>query len=196
MKTVALLIFCLTGTILFVVATSHAQDILYQPEPDSPIGVRNTAAAPGTAQYDFLIGDWDVEVTLNRPGQDPLTYTAKWHNHWVANGFMVMQEWRGPYTTGVEIRSYDDAENVWHGRNIYFPSPGIWYDNTARFVDSEMIVTTHRSIIDGGESITREIYYDISNTGFRIRTELSVDGGAIWSEGRYSAIARIVSPPE
>lgn len=100
-------------------ANSCVQDILYKPGPDSQIGARNDAAAPGTAQYNFLIGDWNVEVTLNRPGQDTLTYTAKWHNHWVANGFMIIQEWRGPYVTGVEMRSYDAAENVWHGRNIY-----------------------------------------------------------------------------
>jgi hypothetical protein len=109
---------------------------------------------------------------------------------------MVMQEWRGPYTTGIEMRSYDADADIWHGRNIYFPSPGSWYENTARFVNSEMIVTTHRLTADGGESITREIYHDISDTGFRIRSEVSKDGGTSWDKGRYSAIASKANPPE
>ena len=55
---------CLTATVLLVMASALAQEILFEPNLDSPIGVRNPAAAPGTAQYDFLIGDWDVDVTL------------------------------------------------------------------------------------------------------------------------------------
>jgi hypothetical protein len=183
-------------TLFLFNAAAGAQDILYQPEPDSPIGTRNPAAPEGTSQYDFLIGDWEVDVTLRRNGQSPLEYRAKWHNHWIADGYMVMQEWRGPYSTGVELRSYDPAEDLWHGRNIYVPSPGTWYENTARLTGSDMIVTTVRTTADGEESITREIYFDISNAGFRIRSEVSLDGGVTWSAGRYSAIARLPGPGE
>lgn len=169
-------------------ASAGAQEILYQPDPDSPIGARNPDAPGGLAQYEFLIGDWDVDVALNRPGAEPLKYRAKWHNHWIANGHAVMQEWRGPYATGIEIRTYDAAADVWQGRNIYFPSPAAWYDNTATWTGSEMVVTTHRVAADGAASITREIYYDLEESGFRIRTEVSADGGTTWAPGRYSAI--------
>ena len=46
---------------LFVCAQiAMAQDepqIIYQPSPDSPIGVRNPDGAAALAQYDVLIGD-------------------------------------------------------------------------------------------------------------------------------------------
>jgi len=171
----------------------QAEDILYRPEPDSPIGERNADSPPGTGQYGFLIGDWEVDVTLNRPGQDALRYTARWHNHWIANGYIVMQEWRGPYTTGIELRSYDASQDLWHGRNLYVPTPGTWYENTARLSGEEMVVTTRRSDPAAGESITREIYFDIGDTAFRIRTELSTDGGNTWTEGRYSATCRRIT---
>jgi len=167
-----------------------AQEILYQPDPDSPIGTRNPDAPDGTAQYDFLIGDWEVDVTLSRQGAEPLQYRAKWHNHWIGNGYAVMQEWRGPYATGIEIRTYDAAADLWQGRNIYFPSPATWYDNTAAMTGSEMVVTTHRVDAEGATSITREIYFDLQDSGFRIRTEISTDGGATWAPRRYSAICR------
>lgn len=170
--------------------SSAGQAILYQPDPDSPLGERNPDAPAGIDQYAFLIGDWDAEVTLQRDGQDPLVYRAKWHNHWIANGNMVMQEWRGPFSTGIELRSYAAEEDAWNGRNIYFPSPATWYANTARYADNEMVVTTIRTNASGDETITREIYFAITASSFRIRTERSGDAGRTWSAGRYSLIAR------
>ena len=33
----------------------------------------------------------------------------------------MMQEWRGPYATGTELRSYNVETKKWDGRNIYVP---------------------------------------------------------------------------
>ena len=187
----SMLAFSAIGLLLSFALPAEAQDRLV-PKPDSLIGELNPDAPAGTAQYGFLIGDWEVDVTLIRPGQEPLLYTANWHNHWIANGYVVMQEWHGPYGTGIELRSYDERLDLWHGRNLYVPSSGTWYENTARMSGSDMVVTTHRSDPQAGDSITREIYFDISESGFRIRTELSRDGGATWAEGRYSAHCRRV----
>lgn len=179
---------------LLFLAQADAQEILYQPNPDSPVGERNSNAPDGTGQYDFLIGDWDIDVELFRGDKEPLTYKARWHNHWVANGYVVMQEWRGPYSTGIELRSYDPVEDQWRGQNIYQPMPGTWYSNIAKFDNNEMTVTTIRTDAEGTETITREIYWEIKETSFRIRTEQSTDGGISWQRGKYAAIAtRILS---
>jgi hypothetical protein len=169
--------------------TISAQELLYQPDPDSPIEMRNPAAPVGSEQYDFLIGDWDVEVTLYRAKKAPLVYHAEWHNHWVANGYVVMQEWRGPYTTGIELRSFNAAEGKWEGRNIYQPQPGTWYGNEARLVDSRMIVTTIRLDASGNETIAREIYQDITESSFAIDTQQSADDGITWERGKYRLTA-------
>ncbi len=176
---------------LFFAEHADSQGILYQPDADSPIGARNPNAPDGVSQYDFLIGDWDIEVTIFRGEQEPLAYEAKWHNHWVTNGYVVMQEWRGPYSTGIELRSYDPAKNEWQGRNIYQPSPGTWYSNVAKFENNEMTVTTIRTDAEGKETISREIYWDIAETSFRIRTEQSVDGGVNWFRGKYELVAHL-----
>jgi len=57
-----------------------------------------------------------------------------------------------------------------------------------------MVVTTHRDDESGNETITREIYFDIGASQFRIRTEQSTDGGASWQPGRYGAVCR--RPPD
>lgn len=165
------------------------QPILFQPESDSPISVRNAAGPVELDQYGFLAGDWDVTISMPQPESSPFVYKAKWHNHWVLDGYVMMQEWRGPYATGTELRSYNVETKKWDGRNIYVPTPGTWYENEAEFSDGTMVVTTHRKDKDGNAIINHEIYHAIQKDSFRIRTEISKDDGATWEEGRYSLIA-------
>lgn len=172
---------------LFVVAGNvNAQEIQFQPTQDSPIGSHNESGPDELAQYAFLAGDWDVVVTMPQPNKDPFVYQAKWHNHWVVNGYVMMQEWRGPYSTGTEIRSFNPTTKKWDGRNLYVPSPGTWYENEAEMVGDEMIVTTQRKDEQGNPVLNREVYHEIQKDSFRIRTEVSSDNGATWQAGRYS----------
>ena len=166
-----------------------AQPILYQPAQDSPILARNPAGPAELAQYDFLAGDWDVTVTMPRPGGQPMVFRAKWHNHWVANGLVMVQEWRGPYATGIELRSFNPVTRRWDGRNLYLADPGTWYETEAEMVGAEMVVTRHDKAPDGSPLINREIYHGIEADRFAIRTEASADGGRTWAPGRYRLVA-------
>ena len=139
------------------------------------------------SQYAFLIGEWDVAVTLRRPGLADLSYHARWHNHWLAGGKVVIQEWDDPFGKGIELRSYSRKDGKWHGKNLYVPDPGEWYENTAERVGEDMVVTTRRETPSGGAVVTREIYYGIERDRFSIRTELSNDDGKTWQAGRYEA---------
>jgi len=96
----------------------QAQEILHQPSLDSPIEARIPAGPVELAQIDFLAGDWDVVVTMPQGDEPPLVFRARWHNHWVANGYVMMQEWRGPYVTGLELRSFNASTGKWDGRNL------------------------------------------------------------------------------
>lgn len=160
-----------------------------QAAADSPILARNPAGPAELAQYEFLAGDWDVTVTIPQAGGLPLVYQAKWHNHWVANGYVMMQEWREPDATGIELRSFNPLTRKWDGRNLYVPTPGTWYENEAELVGGTMVVTGRSKAPDGTPMINREIYHAIETDRFEIRTEVSVDGGASWKPGRYSLVA-------
>lgn len=152
-------------------------------------GQRNPKGAPELAQYDFLIGDWDTVVTIKRKGSEDFVYEAKWDNRWIADGYTVMQQWHGPYSAGIELRVYDKKSGTWLGQNSYQPQPGGWYENVGQFIDGEMHVTTTRERPDGVTEITKEIYHDISENSFTIRSETSVDGGKTWEIGELTVVA-------
>lgn len=169
--------------------------------PDSreqcPIGTRAPDGPAELAQFDFLAGHWDATVVLEQLEGPPRTYRARWYNHWIANGHVMMQEWREPGTTGIELRSFNAVTRKWDGRNLYVPAPGAWYENEAELVGDEMIVTSRTKALDGTTVVSREIYKAVAADRFVIRTEVSSDGGTIWRPGRYHLEAtRVRGAPE
>ncbi len=176
----------------FVVSGAQAQEaappIIYQPDPDSPVGARNPKAAPGLGEFDFVVGDWDAEITWQAAGQPALTYKARWHNHWVVNGQVVMQEWRGPYITGAELRAYDASSGKWIGQNIYPGGPDPWHKTSAEFKDDRMVVIIEGVKDKRGPFLNRETYFDIEAGSFRMKSDRSYDGGKTWEKGAYEMI--------
>jgi hypothetical protein len=168
-------------------AAAEEPPIRYQPNPDSPIGERNENAPDEVAQFEFLIGDWDVEITWYPPQAEPTTYNAKWHNHWINDGFDVMQEWRGPYITGTEFRHYDPASGHWVGKNLY--AGRNWANTTARVDGDNMVVVIEASNAADGPFLNRETYFEITDNRWRMKSDRSYDNGETWIKGRYEMIA-------
>ena len=170
--------------------TSFAQapSILYQPNPDSPIGVRNANAPAELQQLEFLIGDWTVAVVLHRPAGD-IAYEARWHNVWIVNGFAIMQEWRDLYSTGAELRSFNVQTGRWEGRNFYGQT---WTESEGAFANGEFVIDT-QTAGPNGPSLGRERYFDIQPNSFRLVATRSSDGGLTWSAPTYEMVCtRIV----
>ena len=159
--------------------------IRYQPEVDSPIETRNPNGPPQLAEYDFVIGDWDVDITLSPPNREPMNYRARWHNHWILNGMVVMQEWRGPFATGAEIRFYNRQAQRWEGENIYPAFPGGTKPTTSQRFEDRMEVTIESETPQGEPMLNREIYTDITEDSFTMSARTSLDGGETWSDVRY-----------
>lgn len=165
----------------------QAPPIQYQPDPDSPIGERNPNGPPQLAEFDFVIGDWDVVIDYIAPNGQTVTYEARWHNHWILNGMAVMQEWRGPYATGAEFRAWNVQAQEWQGQNIYPTLPNGWRTTTARRFDDRMEIYIDAVDADG-PMINREVYSEITEDRMRMHSEISRDGGETWETGRYSMV--------
>lgn len=183
-RSISIVLFALP--LLAVQANAQDQAILYQPDPDSPIGERNPKAPPETAQFDFVIGDWDIDITYTPAGGKPFSYKAKWHNHWVVDGHVVMQEWRGPYSTGAEFRFFDPQKKRWIGQNVYTGAK--WQETSAEFVDGKMYIYSSQSDADG-DFLARETYYEIGPDSFKLKAEVSRDNGKSWQAGKYTLVA-------
>jgi len=179
------MIYFLNLTFSFALATAEAQ-ILYQPPCDSPILHRNPSLTGEGRAFDFLIGDWDVDITLLTTSSNPDRYKAKWHNHWIVDGTVVMQEWRGPKATGAEFRFYDKEKKVWEGRNIYVN--GAWRNTIAQTNNENMIVTIFGFDKKRGNFLNRETYFNIKKDSFEMKSEISLDNGETWKKGGYSMI--------
>lgn len=175
-------------------AQQEIPPIIYQPETDSPILERNVSGPDGLKEFDFVIGDWDVTITWQSHNAEPLTYNAKWHNHWVINGLVVMQEWRGPFLTGAELRAFDANTGKWTGQNIYPGGRSPWHRTTAEFRDGQMMVTIEDGRDQRGTFLNRETYFDISENSFRMKSERSYDDGATWEKGAYEMICHRADP--
>lgn len=161
--------------------------ILYQPDPDSPIGVRNPDGPAQLEEFDFLIGDWEVVIDIRTSDDNTIQYTAHWHNRWILNGMMVMQEWRGPYSTGAEFRSWDPQTQSWEGFNIYPGARTDWQATTAQRFEDRMEIYAE-SEDENGPLLSRETYTDIEPDRMRMYAEVSRDGGETWAPGRYQLV--------
>ena len=135
-----------------------------------------------------MIGDWNVAIKLNQPNGKSFEYKAKWHNYWMLDGYAVMQEWRGPYSTGAEMRYYHLKSKTWTGRNLYVP--GSW-KNTYPLKEGDRIIIGHdpKKDSEGNTFNTREVYSNITENSFKLVGEISKDGGKTWKPGRYLSIA-------
>lgn len=71
---------CITGLAVLItivissVPCGHAFDDGKAGGEKSDHGKLNPAAPPETAQFDFLVGDWYVEIPARTAGGDPVTY--------------------------------------------------------------------------------------------------------------------------
>lgn len=163
--------------------------ILSQPSPDSPLGARNPNAAKELDQFAFVIGDWDADVVFVRPDGSVLNFKGKWHNIWVDDGLAVFQEWRGPFTTGMEFRTWRPQEGRWAGQN-YYPGPRGWWPTWSDWNEETGEMTVHSTKpTPEGDQLNEEIYYDITRDGFKMRSRMSADGGTTWTQGAFSLTA-------
>jgi hypothetical protein len=178
-------------SLVLVTGAALAQEnppILYQPDPDTPIGTMNPNALPETAQYAFLIGDWDVVINFRDAAGNEATYNAKWHNVWAIDGYAVMQEWRGPFATGVEMRRFNPNLGHWEGFNMY----NAWDATravTANWNDEEMVVMIDETSDETGTFINRETYSTIEENRWEMRSDRSYDDGETWVRGAYDMVA-------
>jgi hypothetical protein len=180
--------FLLTTVVAALLSTSSLAQTpagLIRPDPDSPIGTRNTNAPAELQQLEFLIGDWSVALVLHGPEGDR-SYEARWHNIWIVNGFAIMQEWRDAHSTGAEFRTYNPRTGRWEGRNYYAGEP-TWTVSEGAFTDGEFIVET-RSGRPGDLTVGRERYFDIQPNSFRMVATRSLDGGLTWSAPTYEMV--------
>ena len=160
-------------------------------------------APPEAAQFDFLIGQWDIEATPKVNGLVAMIHgTPRLLGSWKA--------WRAFDGFGVddEARVVDDAGNpvdLSRALRVYDPRAHRWAIETldvygarfsaatAQWQGGEMHVSGNGTMPDGKAYLSRTRFYEIAPDHFTMRLDRSYDNGASWDEGAITISARRVA---
>lgn len=162
--------------------------------------VSAAAAAPTEAkQFDFLLGQWELEVHPKVSGLVAMIHgTPRLVGTWKA--------WRAVDGLGIEdeMRIVDASGNpisLSRAQRVYVAAEGLWkisgHDVTrgrsseakGKWQDGEMHVEGY-STDASGKTLTRTRYYDITANAFHMRQDRSTDDGQTWEEGSLTIDAK------
>src|SRR5947207_1498888 len=142
---------------------------------------------PEASQFDFLVGEWSVDVTSKSPGTPP-RYHGVWRAAKTLNGLGMVDEYgvlddagRIVYA-GTTLRVFDTKAATWTMRYVdeFGGETGRWSELVGVKQGSEMHVEQHWQSPDGRTTILKIRYYNIQPDHFSWAAEHSSDGGTTW----------------
>ncbi len=145
------------------------------------------APPPEASQFDFLVGEWTVDVTSKAPGTPP-RYHGLWRAAKTLNGLGIVDEYgvlddagRIVYA-GTTLRAFDTKAATWTMRYVdeFGGETGRWSELVGVKQGSEMHVEQHRQSPDGRTTILKIRYYNIQPDHFSWAADHSSDGGTTW----------------
>lgn len=162
------------------------------------------AAPREAAQFDFLIGQWELVV---RPKVSGLA--ARIHGSPRLLG--TWKAWKSFDGFGIEdeLRIIDASGNpssLSHALRVFDPAAGRWtmtaldvYRSrfstaTAEWKNGEMVSTSSSTDSEGKPMLVRSRFYGMTPTSFRYQQDRSSDGGRTWNEGVLKIEAKRVAP--
>ena len=155
---------------------------------------------PEAAQYNFLLGEWDLEVSV-----PAASLAAKIHGMPKLVG--TWKAWRGLDGWGIsdELRLTDEAGNpmsLTHNVRFYDPRAKHWVVSTldvyrgtlstptAQWREDGMHLVSRGTGPDGRPYRSRTRIYEIEPTSFSLQQDRSFDDGKTWEEGALRIEAR------
>lgn len=188
-------------TCLLSLALTCPITVLAQQGSD-PVAALASSAPAESKQFDFLLGQWQVEVHPKISSLVAMIHgtprlVGTWKAWRTADGVGVEDELRivdgsgNPISLNRSQRSYAKAEGHWkiraddttHGRTS---------EATGQWAGGEMRVEGH--FTEAGKSTTtRTRYYEITADSFRMQQDRSTDGGKTWDEGALTIEAKRVA---
>jgi hypothetical protein len=145
-------------------------------------------APPESRQFDFLIGEWDVDVTRFKDDGTPLfQYRASWIAVHLNGGRMIMDDFKAlapdgrPISSYVTLRTYSEVSGRWEmtGLQALQPSGNAEWHGMSK--DGEMLLNVTGKDPAGNPVKTKIRFFDISENTFSWENLMSLDQGKTWS---------------
>ena len=149
--------------------------------------------------FDWLVGDWTVDVYDYTPDGAKWAGKGEWHFSWVLEGRAIQDVWIVPRLSerneatpkehnryGTSLRIYDPKINAW--RVFWFnPVTQDRTEITARKIGNDVV----QQGLDDDGSYIRWTFADIKPDSFVWLGESSADGGKTWQLGAKFIAQRI-----
>lgn len=159
-----------------------------------------SAVPAESTQFDFLIGQWELEVTPKVNGLAAMIHgTPKLLGSWKAwksfDGFGLDDELRivdasgNPVSLSHSQRIFDDRGKRWlvSGLDVYRARFG---SSSGQWQNGEMRLEGSGQNTEGKQVLTRTRFFEISADRFKMRQDRSHDNGASWDEGVLTVVAK------
>ncbi|MCB1024854.1 MAG: hypothetical protein KDB79_10715, partial [Acidobacteria bacterium] len=101
----------------------------YEPGPAYPFGRLNPDAPPETAQFSFMIGEFDcIDEIVNPQDGKWLKFPAIWNARYFLNGHGIIDQYWSPQFSTSNIRIFDSKEHKWMVTFFRMPGygSGVW----------------------------------------------------------------------
>lgn len=155
------------------------------------------------AQFDFLVGQWELEVAPKVNGLAAMIHGApKLVGSWKAwksfDGYGLDDELRildasgNPLSLSHSQRIFDAKTKRWlvSGLDVYRVRFG---SSSGQWQDGEMRLEGSGQNAEGKPMLTRTRFTEITVDRFKMRQDRSLDNGANWEEGTLTVVAKRVS---
>ena len=160
----------------------------------------STALPPEARQFDFWVGEWDVNLRIRQDDGrwlDQVRSEARIYP--ILNGKAVLELWSDERTDGIKgysLRYFDTAREEWV-LWLNWPGPNrsgsSSLSGTFRHGRGEFFSTRRGQ--DGTETISRYTFSDITPTSLRWDDAFSRDGGATWRHNWIMEFTRTAAKP-
>ena len=140
-----------------------------------------------TAQYAFMIGEWECQTMSSRPDGSVSEGRARWTARYILGGWAIQDEWvtersGGQSFYGTNIRSFDPEKKKWN--NMWLSSGSLkWTHFESEQFGATMVMIGGRGRDSVGEYLDRNTFHNISANHFDWKKDRSYDGGKTWIEG-------------
>lgn len=164
------------------------------------LGLGAASAFAQEKQFDFLLGQWEVDVRPKVSGIAAAIHgapklTGTWKAWRVLDGLAIEDELRivdasgNPISLTHGMRIYSKADRRWKTGLIDAYRAG-FSESSGEAAGAEIVLTGRGVDSEGHPVTTRVRYSDIGPNGFRMQQDRSSDEGKTWAEAVLTIVAK------
>ncbi|MGD8496138.1 MAG: hypothetical protein PVF05_08075 [Gemmatimonadales bacterium] len=144
---------------------------------------------PEARQFDFWLGEWDVQNHNRPPNGDRWFETGRATDrvYTVLGGCAVVEHWRGyafpqaGHIVGFSVRAWNPAAESWEAALLWPIGPNASFGTPSGGADGDDLVLRNQfEGSDGSTVLSRLLFTDIDDDAFTWMNGISHDGGDTW----------------